>query len=332
MGRVVALIGATVLAWGMGDVARGQPGSGGDVEFSGGSGGGSGSGSGPPKSAGASAVESNDVPVWVPSPPRFAVAPFENHTNIRALDWIIAGAPFEIAEKTEAVLGLEPTGGTLQVSATEIAAEPTSVAAFAKAHAATYVVTGWFDRPNWELRLDVVVWKVTAGTARIAGEAQRQGLPATYHKLVGEALTEAWAKAGVPVDLAAAGRLQRPLAVDVYAVNLMGRGLGHLVASLAVVIPPRAPRLATPAVATAAERAILQAQTVRTVELRGAEHDLERTVFIDPKCYEAQRLLGELYLVLAQNPPGETSAATLRARATGKFNYATDLAPDDIGA
>src|SRR5262249_30672551 len=41
---------------------------------------------------------------------------------------------------------------------------------------------------------------------------------------------------------------------------------------------------------------------------------------------EAQRLLGEVYLALA---PGDPKQA---ARAAAKFNYANDLAPDDIAA
>ena len=78
---------------------------------------GSDSGSGPPpKAAGASAVESSDVPAWQPGPARFAVTPLENHTGGKTLDWIVAEAPFEIAEKTEAVLGLEPAGGSRPTS------------------------------------------------------------------------------------------------------------------------------------------------------------------------------------------------------------------------
>ena len=49
-------------------------------------------------------------------------------------------------------------------------------------------------------------------------------------------------------------------------------------------------------------------------------------MFIDPKCFEAQRLLGELYLVTAHGDP------RLTARAVGKFNYANDLAPDDLAS
>src|SRR5678815_276049 len=56
---------------------------------------GSGSGSGvkpaqvPPgtKPAGSSDVESTDIPVWQPSPPRFAVVPFENQADIRAVSY-----------------------------------------------------------------------------------------------------------------------------------------------------------------------------------------------------------------------------------------------------
>ena len=68
------------------------------------------------------------------------------------------------------------------------------------------------------------------------------------------------------------------------------------------------------------------AKDARDKQLKLAQHDLERSVFIDPKSYEAQRLVGELYLVLAN----EQKDPKLAARAAGKFNYANDLAPDDL--
>ena len=43
-------------------------------------------------------------------------------------------------------------------------------------------------------------------------------------------------------------------------------------------------------------------------------------------CYEAQRVLGELYLALS---PGDPKA---RREGRGKFNYANDLAPDDLAS
>ncbi len=255
-----------------------------------------GSGSGSAKPAGSATLEANEIPDWRAGPAKFAVAPFENHSSVKVLDWIIAGGPFEIAEKTEGVLGLTPTGGPLYVGGAQVLADPVPVAAFAAQEGATFVVTGWFDRPNWKLRLDIMVWKIAGGVAVVAGEGQRTGEPATYHQLLGDALAEAWTRAGVAVSVAQRERLQRALAIDVYAVNLMGRGLGHLTGAL------------------------------EKVDLKAAEKDLERSVIIDPKCFEAQRVLGELYLAMA---PGDAKAAS---KATGKFNYANDLAPDDLAS
>ena len=280
-------------------------------------------GSAAPRPAGSSAVESTDVPDVAPSPPRFAVAPFENRANVRAFDWYQWGAPFEIAEKVEGVLGLESTGGPLFVAATPVPAEATAIAAFAQSHDATWVVTGWVERPNWELRIAISLWKVSAGLATRVHESVRQGKVETYHALLGDALGEVWTTAGntnagtkpmarpvAKIDAAKLAQLSRPLAIDLYAVSLMSRGLGHLVSALAQ------PATTTDAVA-------LQA---RANQLRLAQHDLERSVFIDPKCFEAQRLVGELYLILSQ----EQKDPKLANKAAGKFAYANDLAPDDL--
>ncbi|HEY5937820.1 MAG TPA: tetratricopeptide repeat protein, partial [Kofleriaceae bacterium] len=277
-------------------LASGQPGSGS----------GSGSAAEPPKPAGSSPVESTDVPVWRASPARFAVAPFENHSNARAYDWLVAGAPFEIAEKTEDILGLEPTGGPLHVGAEHIEPEPEPVAAFGAKRDATWVITGWADRPNWQLRVELTLWKLSgpanARTAVVAAEAQRMGEAKAYHQLLGEAVAEVWKKAGIIIDVARSARLQRPLATDLYAVNLMSRGLGYLTGALGVV------------------------------NLKAAQHDLERAVFIDPKCFEAQRLLGELYIVLSTHDPKAGGDPKYANRAASKFAYANDLAPDDIAS
>lgn len=254
------------------------------------------------KPAGASAVESSDIPPWKPSPARFAVAPFDNESGVRAFDWLVAGAPFEISEKTEDVLGLEPTGGVLHVGGERVPSEVDPVTAFAAKHDAKWVITGWVDRPNWKLRLGITIWKVEGGPAVVVAETQKQGEVAEYHKVLGDALADAWAAAGIAVDIDRRTKLQRALATDVYAVNLMGRGLGHLTGALGAV------------------------------NLKAAEHDLERAVFIDPKCFEAQRLLGELYSVLAVTDPKAGGDPKLGPRAAGKFNYANDLAPDDIAS
>ncbi|MGE0545564.1 MAG: tetratricopeptide repeat protein [Kofleriaceae bacterium] len=259
--------------------------------------------------AGSSSVESSDVPVWVASPPRVVVTRFENRSKVRAFDWLIAAAPFEIAEKTQGVLGLPSAAGPLHVTADTVPTMPADVAALAAKYGAEWVVTGWVERPNWELRIDVTVWRVVRGVATLATQAQRTGPVANYHKLVGELLTQLWRATGMKIDEARAAALERPLATDLYAVHLMGRGLGHLTSANALAPDPNNPAIAA----------------TRANELKLAQHDLERSVFIDPKNFAAQRLVGELYLVLAAG--GEPKLA---AKAGGKFAYASDLAPDDI--
>ena len=268
---------------------------------------------GPPRPAGSSTVETTDVPEYTASPAAFAVVPFENRSGVRAFDWLIAGAPFEIASKTESVFDLESTGGPLFVGGTPVPADPVQLAAFAKARGASWLVTGWVERPNWELRIAISLWKVTKGQATLVLEAQRTGPVPSYHKLLGEALGEVWTKGGMTVDVARAVLLQRSLAIDHYAITLLGRGLGHLTGVLT-------PRVISPDPAVIAK--------ARTEQLKLAEHDLERAVFIDPKCFEAQRLVGELYLQLAI----ERAEPKLAVRAAGKFAYAHDLAPNDLQA
>lgn len=220
----------------------------------------------------------------------FAVTPFENHVaNGRALDWITVEAPFELAEKTQDVLGLDPSGSPLFVPEAPVPPEADLVAAFAGQRHAEYVVTGWFDRVGEDLRIAVVIWRVERKIgARVVGEAKTQGVIGNYHAILGRAVADAWTRAGIAVDDAKRQRLEAPLASDTYPVFTMGRGLGFLVAN----------------------------------DLKNAEHDLERAVFLDPKLRAAQRLLGELYR--RRGEPKDD------ARAAAKFNYALELAPDDL--
>ncbi|HUJ63533.1 MAG TPA: tetratricopeptide repeat protein, partial [Kofleriaceae bacterium] len=245
-----------------------------------------------------------EVPDWAPGPAKFAVTPFENHVaSGRALDWIIAEAPFELAEKTEAVLGLDPLNEPLYVPGEQVPADPDTVAAYGAKLGAQFVVTGWFDKPGDVLRIDAIVWKIDRGSATVAGEAKQSGPPTSYHQILGDVIEGAWSKAGFTVDVARREQLSRALAKDEYPVFMMGRGLGYMTGAIAAMTGGAGP------------------------DLKAADHDLERAVFLDPKLYEAQRLIGELDL--ATSPPGDPKA---EARAAGKFNYATDLAPDDIAS
>jgi len=236
------------------------------------------------------------VPDFATGPPMLAVTPFENHAGGKGLDWLVAGAPFELAEKAQGVVDVDIVGGPLIVPGEQIPAMADTVAAFAHRQGASFVATGWFDRVGEQIRLDVIVWKVAVPgqpVATVAAEAQRSGDPKRFDALLGDVMTEVWATAGLAPGLAAdatrIARLHRVLAPDSYPVELMGRGLGELTGALG-----------------------------GTVDLKAAQHDLERATFIAPKLYEAQRLYGE---VLARSGDGKQAAS--------KINYALDLAPDD---
>lgn len=234
-----------------------------------------------------------DIPDWQEGPPILAVTPFENHVpNGKSFDWVAAEAPFEIAAKSQAAYGLALANPPLWVGQV-VPPEPDTVGAYARQHHATYVVTGWYDRIGEELRLAVLVWRLDKGVASVVGDAKRQGLMSAYHQTLGGALADAMTQAKLiaPTELQTI-KLNRSLAKDIYPVFMMGKGLQGLLAN----------------------------------DLKSAEHDLERAVFLDPKLAEAQRLLGELYLRMGANDP------KLAAKAAAKFNYAADLAPDDMAS
>lgn len=241
----------------------------------------------------ASTVKEADIPAHTQTPPRFAVAPFQNQSTSKNLDWLIAGAPFEIDEKSEAVLGLAPTGGPLVVGTSFDSEDPGLIAAYAKERRAAYVVTGWVNMRQENLRIAITIWKVGGPTgAIVVGEAKQTTTMASYHQALGQLMAKAWSAAGVPIDKAHAELLERPLSATLYPVTLMGRGLGYLTGAIE-----------------------------GKPDLKKAEHDFERAVFIDPKMSEGQRLAGEVYLA-----EGDVR------KAAAKFNYAQDLAPDDLNA
>jgi tetratricopeptide (TPR) repeat protein len=280
-----------------------------------------------------SAQVATAIAPWQPGPPTVAVTPFENHVvNGKSVDWIIAEAPFEIAEKAENVLGLEPALPPLYVVGERIPPDPDTVNDFAKKTDAMLVVTGWFDRIGENIRLAVLVWKrdTYGKNAKVVGEAQRMGPPAQYHRVLGEAMAEAFNEADIIVDDARAQRLTRALSSDIYPVFMMGRGLGHFTGALEAMDAFRA--LTTAGTGASTLSSLLptpqgsgsgSGAAAIMPDLESAQHDLERAVFLDPKLFEAQRLLGELYMATAAGDP------KLVAKATGKFSYAADLAPDD---
>jgi tetratricopeptide (TPR) repeat protein len=263
----------------------------------------------------ATAPEPAVVPDFTKGPAKVAVTPFENHvTNGKSLEWMVAGTPFEIAEKSENVLGLDAVNPPLYVPGERVPADPDTVADYGHKMGAQYVVTGWYDRIREQLRIAILIWKVDkSANAKLAGESQKLGAPADYHHILGEAMGEAWSKAGIGVDVARSEQLQRSYSKDTYPVFMMGRGLGYYSGALAAMSSVYGTAMGSGSNAGAAGP-----------DLEAAKHDLERAVFLDPKLFQAHRILGELYM--------DTAAGDqkLIAKATGKFNYAADLAPDDI--
>lgn len=254
------------------------------------------------------------IPDWTKGPAKVAVTPFENHvTNGKSLEWVVAEAPFEIAEKSENVLALDAINAPLYVPGERVPAEADTVNDFGKKMGAQYVVTGWFDRIGEQLRIAILIWTVDpkGKNAKVAGESQKLGAMPTYHKILGEALADAWSKAGIVVDVARTEQLSRSLSNDIYPVFMMGRGLGNFSGALSAMSSVFGSGSGSGSAATGPD-------------LEAAKHDLERAVFLDPKLFEAQRLLGELYMATAAGDP------KLISKATGKFTYAADLAPDDI--
>lgn len=246
----------------------------------------------PPREVVAPADAIPDPPDVVPD--RFAVMAFENHTSFDSLDYLIAGAPFALAEKIEDVIGLAPAYGPLIVPGPPVVpGMADTVGPFGEKVGAKWVLTGWYERPNWELRLVVTLWKVEGGKAKQIKDAQRIGKFEDLHQFLGEIVVElaAAAKWTVPPDSEAKLAYRPGATTDGYAFSLFGRGLGHLVGVIGAGVDDKA-----------------------------AAHDLERATFIDPKMVEAQRIVGEMLLT---SP--EPRAA---GRAAGKFSYAIDLRPD----
>ncbi|MBK7072733.1 MAG: tetratricopeptide repeat protein [Myxococcales bacterium] len=229
-----------------------------------------------------------DVPAQVPE--RYAVMAFENRSGVHVLDWAIAGLPLVIGEKLERVSGLAPAYDPWVVPAGPVVpAAPAAVAAFAQARGARWVITGWVERPDWQLRLHVAVWKLDGGQATIAGEREAVGPIEQPHALVGSVATGALVDAGWRLAADAAAVLGNAPSADPYAFTLFGRGVGKALGNLG------------------------------PVDRAAAARDLGRAVFIDPNLVVGQRLLG---LVWSTDPD-----PAIAKKAAGKFAYAADLDP-----
>lgn len=245
-----------------------------------------------------------DVPARAPD--RVAAMPFENRSGVRALDWMTAGVPLSLAEKVEQEIGLQPAYDEWVIPVGPVVrADAASVAAFAKAHDARWVWTGWVERPNWQLRMAIALWRVDPGAAAVrVGEVEQLGQFGEVHAMVGTAASTLLTDGGFGISDAQRAALAAPVSKDLYAFTLLGRGVARV------------------------------RGTLGKVDIPDAERDLERAIFIEPTMALGQRLVGELWLDYPTSgkplaDPRDAAKAAVRAasRAAGKFAYAVDLAP-----
>ena len=253
-----------------------------------------------------------------PLPDGLAVMAFENNSGVRALDWVVAGIPLVIGERYTHVLGLRPMWGALVVpEGAPVIGTEDSVAAFATARGARWVVTGWVQRPAWQLRVKSSLWRVDGGKAVRVGEHDAVGGMGDAFQLLGDTMVELARQAGWTLPDGAEARLRAPASKDFYAFTLVGRGLGRWLGAVTIaavadpdgrVPSPRDP--VTGALLPAVKDAV--------------SRDLTKAVLIEPTMVEAQRFLGELWAV---DPD-----AKIAGRAAGKFSYAVDLRGDYVPA
>jgi Flp pilus assembly protein TadD len=228
------------------------------------------------------------IPARLPDP--FAVMAFENRSGVQNMDWMSAGMAFLVGEKAESSRSLRPVYGPLVAPpGPPVAVTARSVTEFARALGARWVLTGWVSRPNWELQLGIALWRVDAtGDAVQVGEVVRQGEFARYSDLTAAALLALCEKAGMTLDAEERLELERKPSNDFYAYTLFGRGLSALLGSEG-----------------------------EPVNLEKAFKSVQRSVFVDPKLSEGQRVLAEIYA--AQGKDG---------KAKGRLAYALSLRPD----
>jgi Flp pilus assembly protein TadD len=231
-----------------------------------------------------------NVPSVLPEP--FAVMLFENRSGVQALGWMSAGVAFLVGEKAEAVQAIRPVYGPLVApTGAPVPAAPEKVASFAGKVGARWVFTGWVSRPNWELQLGVSLWKVTGSRAMRVGEVVRRGDFKSLSAFAAEAIIELCGAANLPLGPAERTGIERRPTGDFYAYTLFGRGLS-------AVLGTEGPK-----------------------DLEKAFKNVQRSVFIDPKLTEGQRVLAEILLLQGNGK-----------QARGRLAYALSMRADYLPA
>ncbi|MBK9070019.1 MAG: hypothetical protein IPL79_03290 [Myxococcales bacterium] len=171
------------------------------------------------------------LPPIAPLDRPFIVMAWEARTSAPGLDWVAIAGPLGVAEAVERVLGWTPRYGGLVV---DVAAGTTAaqVAERARASGASYVFTGWYDRPNWAFAAGLSLWRVDGVGAVQIAQATASGPLADSHLIMARLLSGILREAGMPVDQATESRLLQPLTRDNYSLMLTARGLKGVLAGL----------------------------------------------------------------------------------------------------
>ncbi|MDB4969238.1 MAG: Tetratricopeptide 2 repeat protein [Myxococcales bacterium] len=234
-----------------------------------------------------------DETVLTAMPSGYIVAPFENRSPVKALDWQTSALAATLAEKLESHAGLRPAYGPSILDGMDYAFDAEKVARRARDSGARWVFAGSFARPNWKAELGVRLYtvldpsnEVPNPSLRLVAESSSVGERGDVLKMLDDNLAVVLRKGGLGVEAEAVAGLKRRPTKDLYALTLYGRAL-NLFFGLGL------PKDATKAITL-----------------------FKKVNLIDPKMAEAHRMLGIVYLDQGQ-----------RERAQGQYSYALDLKP-----
>src|SRR5262249_1154111 len=167
-------------------------------------------------------------------PAGYIVAPFENHSPVKNLDWQPPAIAVTIAEKLEGHSSLRPAYGPAILDGFDYAFDAEKVARRAQQAGARWVFAGGFARPNWKAQVTIRLYTVVEPsnevpnpTLRLVAGSSSIGEREQLMKLVDENLVGVLSKANLPVDAEAMAQIKRRPTKDLYAFTLYGRALNY---------------------------------------------------------------------------------------------------------
>lgn len=231
-------------------------------------------------------------------PDAYIVAPFQNTSPVKQLDWMASAFAVTVAEKLEAVPSVRPAYGPGVIDGMPLAFDAEKVARRAHDAGAKWVITGTYNRPNWKSELKVQLYTVVdpsdslpQATLRLVAEASSIGEREKVLDQLDANLLEVLKKANWNPEPEVLAQLKRRPTRDLYAMTLFGRALN------------------------------LYFGLGETKDNEKAQKLLKKVHLIDPKFAEAHRFSGLIYL-----DQGD------RARASSQYSYALDLKPGYFAA